>query len=127
MLKAMLESLGYDVADRFSSYDALQAFRTRPDSFDLVLRSSNEEADPTALMLFTESDKKVEQITLAESLPSQSGEQTEVEESDENDGPSITVIYRASLQVVKDRLEFMGFTLPLVKELFSDGVSEHLA
>jgi hypothetical protein len=78
-------------------------------------------------MLFTESDKKVEQITLAESLPSQSGEQTEVEESDENDGPSITVIYRASLQVVKDRLEFMGFTLPLVKELFSDGVSEHLA
>ncbi len=37
MLRAMLESLGYDVAERYSSYDALQAFRARPDSFDLVI------------------------------------------------------------------------------------------
>ena len=37
MLKQMLESLGYDVADRCSSSDALQAFGVRPDSFDLVI------------------------------------------------------------------------------------------
>ena len=37
MLKQMLECLGYDVAGRYSSYDALQVFRARPDSFDLVI------------------------------------------------------------------------------------------
>jgi len=37
MLQEMLGSLGYDVAGRYSSYDALQAFRARPDSFDLVI------------------------------------------------------------------------------------------
>jgi PAS domain S-box-containing protein len=37
MLKEMLGSLGYDVAARYSSYDALEAFRARPDSFDLVI------------------------------------------------------------------------------------------
>jgi PAS domain S-box-containing protein len=37
MLREMLESLGYDVAERYSSYDALQAFRARPDCFDLVI------------------------------------------------------------------------------------------
>ncbi|MFZ2448805.1 MAG: PAS domain S-box protein [Syntrophobacteraceae bacterium] len=37
MLKEMLESLGYNVAGRYSSGDALQAFRARPDIFDLVI------------------------------------------------------------------------------------------
>ncbi|MGA2401744.1 MAG: response regulator [Syntrophobacteraceae bacterium] len=37
MHKEMLESLGYDVAQRYSSYDALQAFKARPESFDLVI------------------------------------------------------------------------------------------
>ena len=37
MLKQMLESLGYDVAARYSSSDALHAFGARPDSFDLVI------------------------------------------------------------------------------------------
>ena len=37
MLKEMLESLGYDVAERYSSSDALQAFRAHPESFDLVI------------------------------------------------------------------------------------------
>ncbi|MGP0044172.1 MAG: PAS domain S-box protein [Syntrophobacteraceae bacterium] len=37
MLKEMLECLGYDVAERYGSYDALQAFRARADSFDLVI------------------------------------------------------------------------------------------
>jgi CheY-like chemotaxis protein len=33
----MLRHLGYDVAERYSSYDALQAFRANPESFDLVI------------------------------------------------------------------------------------------
>jgi len=37
MLKEMLECLGYDVAERYGSYDALEAFRSRADSFDLVI------------------------------------------------------------------------------------------
>ena len=37
MLKEMLGGLGYDVAERYSSSDALQAFRARPDSFDPVI------------------------------------------------------------------------------------------
>jgi PAS domain S-box-containing protein len=37
MLKQMLESLGYDVAARYSSSDALQAFGSRANSFDLVI------------------------------------------------------------------------------------------
>jgi len=37
MLKAMLERLGYQVTVRNSSTDTLEAFRARPDSFDLVI------------------------------------------------------------------------------------------
>ncbi|MHC1727806.1 MAG: PAS domain S-box protein [Syntrophobacteraceae bacterium] len=37
MLKDMLESLGYEVATRYSSSDALQAFRAHPETFDLVI------------------------------------------------------------------------------------------
>jgi PAS domain S-box-containing protein len=37
MLKEMLGGLGYDVAGRYSSDDALLAFKARPDSFDLVI------------------------------------------------------------------------------------------
>ena len=36
MLKEMFQALGYDVVERYSSPDALQAFRARPDKFDLV-------------------------------------------------------------------------------------------
>ena len=37
MLKEMLGSLGYDATGRYSSGDAIEAFRARPDSFDLVV------------------------------------------------------------------------------------------
>ena len=37
MIKEMLEILGYEVVQRYSSSDALEAFRTRPGSFDLVI------------------------------------------------------------------------------------------
>ncbi|PIE57894.1 MAG: hybrid sensor histidine kinase/response regulator [Desulfobulbus propionicus] len=35
--KLMLEKLGYQVTERFSSTDALKAFEVRPDKFDLVI------------------------------------------------------------------------------------------
>jgi PAS domain S-box-containing protein len=37
MLKHMLESLGYEVVERYSSPGALQAFKAHPESFDLVI------------------------------------------------------------------------------------------
>ncbi len=37
MVKQMLESLGYQVVVRTSSVEALEAFRARPDKFDLVI------------------------------------------------------------------------------------------
>jgi PAS domain S-box-containing protein len=37
MVKEMLETLGYEAVPRYSSPDALEAFRARPKSFDLVI------------------------------------------------------------------------------------------
>ena len=37
MVKEMLENLGYEAVSRNSSTDALEAFRARPESFDLVI------------------------------------------------------------------------------------------
>ncbi|MEN6438678.1 MAG: PAS domain S-box protein [Syntrophobacter sp.] len=37
MLKAMLQRLGYDITERYSSHDALQTFGAQPESFDLVI------------------------------------------------------------------------------------------
>ena len=37
MVKEMLETLGYETVPRYSSVDALEAFRARPESFDLVI------------------------------------------------------------------------------------------
>ena len=37
MVKEMLETLGYETVPRYSSTDALEAFRARPESFDLVI------------------------------------------------------------------------------------------
>ncbi len=37
MIKQKLESLGYEVTARYSSLDALEAFRAAPDKFDLVI------------------------------------------------------------------------------------------
>jgi CheY-like chemotaxis protein len=37
MVRQMLETLGYEVVPRYSSSEALDAFRVRPESFDLVI------------------------------------------------------------------------------------------
>jgi PAS domain S-box-containing protein len=37
MVKAMLETLGYEVVSRCSGPDALEAFKVRPDNFDLII------------------------------------------------------------------------------------------
>ncbi len=37
MVKEMLETLGYETVAKYSSYDALEAFRARPQSFDLII------------------------------------------------------------------------------------------
>jgi CheY-like chemotaxis protein len=37
MVREMLETLGYEAVPRYSSSDALETFRAKPDSFDLVI------------------------------------------------------------------------------------------
>ncbi len=37
LVKEMLETLGYEAVPRYSSSDAIEAFRARPESFDLVI------------------------------------------------------------------------------------------
>ena len=86
---------------------------------DFVLTSTKREVDPTVLMLFTEADKRTYVVRASEP-----GDVTEDDISDES---FLAIKYTASLAVVKDRLEFMGFTLQMVEEAFMEGVQEHIA
>jgi hypothetical protein len=86
---------------------------------DFVLTSTKREVDPTVLMLFTEADKRTYVVRASEP-----GDVTDDDISDES---FLAIKYTASLAVVKDRLEFMGFTLQMVEEAFMEGVQEHIA
>jgi HEPN/Toprim N-terminal domain 1 len=86
---------------------------------DLVLTSTKSEVDPTVLMLFTEADKRTYVVQALES--------DDVTGDDTSDESFLAIEYAASLAVVKDRLEFMGFTLQMVEKAFIAGVQEHIA
>jgi hypothetical protein len=98
---------------------------------DYPLASTKNEVDPTAVMLFTEGDKRVrvptpvEQVryagepeALIEELISEGGEYDEC--------PYRIVEYAASLAIVRDRLDFMGYTLPRIRREFAEGMEEHI-
>jgi hypothetical protein len=82
---------------------------------DFTLASTKDGVDPTILMLFTEGDKRTYAVDASDK-----------DNSSEDTEPFTAVEYVASLAVVKDRLEFMGFTLPVVREAFDTGVEERL-
>ena len=86
---------------------------------DLVLTSTKREVDPTVLMLFTEQDKRVWELTPTEVADIMGDSEGEYE-------PILIGEYRANLAVVRDRLDFMGFTLPIVKQAFIEGVDEEV-
>lgn len=89
---------------------------------ELVLSETNREIDPSVMMLFTKTDKHISK-TKVDSLNSSTEKCIDVFITDEDE---VTFEYRASLGVVKDRLEFMGFTLDAVKAAFRAGVEEEL-
>lgn len=95
---------------------------------DLILFSHSDDINPTILMLFTEADKRTCEVTTSE--PRATGSHNGDQSSTDGDEPEetetfIAVDYVASLAVVKDRLEFMGFTLPVVRQIFDEEVEEH--
>jgi hypothetical protein len=82
------------------------------------LASTEDFVDPTAMMLFSEKDKRIR-------MP----EPDEVDH-DPVDGEEVEAMpeveYVASLVVVKDRLEFMGYTLAKAQAEFQQGLEEHI-
>lgn len=95
---------------------------------DLTLTSSKREPDPTVLILFTESDRVDRPFTNAEIIRAfDCGDDPEGFVQDELDGDwPVAVEYVASLRAVRDRLEFMGFTMRRVRDVFEAGVQERL-
>lgn len=95
---------------------------------ELTLTSSKREADPTVLMLFTESDRVNRPLTQAEiGRMFDCDDDPEGLVQDELDGKwPVAVQYVASLTTVKDRLDFMGFTMRRVRDEFDAGVQDRL-
>lgn len=85
----------------------------------LRLREDKNDVNPTVLVLFDETDKRVREFTVEDN-------HNEYEE-DLYELPENIVDYAISLEVAKDRLEFMGFTLPRIKRIFQEGKEERLA
>jgi HEPN/Toprim N-terminal domain 1 len=84
----------------------------------IKMRSVEDDFDPTVMILFDETDKRVRPY-----LPE--GERNQQFE-DWEEFPENFVEYSANLAVVKDRLEFMGFTMPKTERIFQEGVHDRL-
>lgn len=95
---------------------------------ELVLTSTKNDVDPTVLMLFTEGDRRDRKLTIDEVARLYDCDDPAGFVDEEFGGVwPAEVAYMADLTVVKDRLEFMGFTLSAVREIFDEGVKERLA
>jgi hypothetical protein len=83
------------------------------------LASTKNDVDPTAMMLFTKDDERIRLPDPAEvAFDPVDGEEVDC---------SPTIEYVASLAVVRDRLEFMGYTLDKSREEFRQGVAEQIS
>jgi hypothetical protein len=88
-------------------------------NIDLQLRAEKNDFNPTVLVLFDESDKRIRELLVED--------YHNLEEWDEGELPETMVDYAISLVVVKDRLEFMSFTLEKVSFLFQQGREQRIA
>lgn len=85
---------------------------------DYPLASTKDYVDPTAMMLFTENDKIIRTPEIG---------QVDYDPIDGAEVDAMTEVeYVASLAIVKDRLEFMGYTLVKVREEFQQGIEEQI-
>ncbi len=85
----------------------------------ISLRAGKNDFDPTILILFDETDKRIREF-------SDDGDNKQnLEEWGEH--PEIIVDYAISLEIAKDRLEFMGFTLSKTKRIFQEGREKRIA
>jgi hypothetical protein len=83
------------------------------------LASTQDFVDPTAMMLFSEKDKRI-RMPEADEVDRDPVDGEEVETMPE-------VEYVASLVVVKDRLEFMGYALAKAHAEFQQGIEDNIA
>ncbi len=82
------------------------------------LASTKDFVDPTAMMLFSEKDKRIR-------MPGP--DEVAYDPADGEEVKAIPeVAYAASPAVVKDRLEFMGYTLGKAREEFRQGIEEQI-
>jgi HEPN/Toprim N-terminal domain 1 len=99
---------------------------------DYPLASTKSEVDPTVIMLFTEGDKRVRVPTPVEQAQYAGEPEAFIEELIREGGeydderPFSIVEYAASLAVVRDRLDLMGYTLTRVRREFAEGMEEHI-
>ena len=100
---------------------------------DYPLASTKNAVDPTAVMLFTEGDKRVRIPTPIEQARYAGESEAVIEEliktgaEYDDECPYPIVEYAASLAVVRDRLNLMGYTLPRVRKEFAEGIDEHIS
>jgi hypothetical protein len=84
----------------------------------IKMRSVEDDFDPNVMILFDETDKRVRPY-----FPDiESNQQFE----DWEEFPENIIDYAASLAVIRDRLEFMGFTMSKTECIFQEGVHDRL-
>ena len=87
------------------------------------LGSSKDDIDPTFMMLFRESDKRVHQATLDEIAS-----RYVVEAPLDASADRVTIVeYACSTSVARDRLELLGFSRNAAEAQFREGIQEEIA
>lgn len=82
----------------------------------LLLTTSKSDVDPSVLMLFSENDRIVKKVLQEES------------KSEDLEGyPLIELSYSASLGIIKDRLDVMGYSVSAIKEIFETDLLEYVS
>jgi hypothetical protein len=82
---------------------------------DIGLYSTKNYVDLAVMMFYTEDDKRISLLSSRENID---------EEIDEiKEGPQYDVRYVTTLDVIRDRLEFMGFNGSRLQKFFDDGLT----
>lgn len=96
---------------------------------EIPVHSTKRGVDPSVLMLFTEDDKRIGLVDISDGDSPDPEQDRLTDDVDRLEGEDlyVTLEYVASAAVVKDRLDFMGFTLNAVREEFKKGTENCLS